>query len=204
MAEGEQRSAATLPENAVHPLNRAEWRQWLAEHHTRSTGVWLVSNKKAAGSPTVEYAEAVEEALCFGWIDSKPRKLDAVRTMLWFSPRKPGSVWSKLNKERVERLAAAGLIAPAGQTKIDAAKGDGSWGLLDPIDAMEMPADLTEALAALPPAAAYFHAFPPSTKRAILQWIQQAKRPDTRAARISETARLAQQNVRANQWTPKQ
>ncbi len=105
---------ATLPPNAVHPLSRAEWRAWLLENHGRSTGVWLVSFKKGTGKPRFEYDEAVEEALCFGWIDSKPNKLDATRSLLWFAPRKAKTGWSKPNKERVERLLAAGLMQPAG------------------------------------------------------------------------------------------
>lgn len=189
-----------LPEQATEPHSRAEWRAWLAEHHTQSTGVWLVSYKKYTGKPTVTYAEAVEEALCFGWIDSKPRKLDDERSMLWFAPRKPRSGWSRVNKERIERLTAAGLMMPAGQARIDAAVQDGSWGLLDAVEALEVPADLAEALAAYPDAAANFAAFPRSARRGILEWIVQAKTPATRAKRIAETARLAEQNQRANQW----
>ena len=191
---------ATLPPNAVHPLSRAEWRAWLLENHGRSTGVWLVSFKKGTGKPRFEYDEAVEEALCFGWIDSKPNKLDATRSLLWFAPRKAKTGWSKPNKERVERLLAAGLMQPAGLAKIELAKADGSWTSLDAIEDLQLPADLIAALVAMPPAEANFMAFPRSAKRGILEWIHTAKRPETRAARIAETARLAQLNERANQW----
>lgn len=193
---------AEPPENSVHPLTRAEWRAWLEQHHGRAEGVWLVSYKQATGKPRVTYDEAVEEALCFGWVDSKGNKLDEERSMLWFAPRKLGSGWSRPNKERVERLIAAGLMTPAGMAKIEAAKADGSWSLLDAVENLEIPADLAEALDAYPPAATNFAAFPPSAKRAILQWIVQAKTPATRAKRIAETARLAQENKRANQWRP--
>jgi uncharacterized protein YdeI (YjbR/CyaY-like superfamily) len=189
-----------LPPNAVLPRSRAEWRAWLAEHHARPGGVWLVSHKKAAGGPHVTYDEAVEEALCFGWVDSKPAKLDAARTMLWFAPRKTGSRWAATNKARVGRLLAAGLMAPAGLAKVEAAKADGTWDALDAVEALEVPADLAAALAGYPHAAANFAAFPKSARRGILEWVVAAKRPETRAKRVAETARLAEDNVRANQW----
>jgi uncharacterized protein YdeI (YjbR/CyaY-like superfamily) len=194
----------TLPHNATHPETRAAWRQWLETHHTRTEGVWLVSYKKATGKPRVEYEESVEEAICFGWIDSKANKLDAERSMLWFAPRKAGTGWSRPNKERVARLLAAGRIHPAGLAKIEQAKADGSWHLLDAVEELEIPPDLRAALAAYPEAAACFEAFPRSVKRGILEWILVAKKPETRARRIEETARLANENVRANQWVPKQ
>lgn len=191
---------AEAPENAVHPLSRAEWRAWLMENHTRPEGVWLISYKKATGKPRFDYDEAVEEALCFGWIDSKPNKLDKERSMLWFAPRKAKTGWSRLNKQRVERMIAADNMHPAGLTKIEAAKADGSWSALDAIEALEIPPDLAEAFAAYPNAADNFEAFPRSVKRGILEWIATAKRAETRAKRVEETARLAAQNIRANQW----
>lgn len=188
-----------LPENFVHPLRRAEWRAWLEHNHTRKEGVWLVTYKKSTGKPRVEYEESVEEALCFGWIDSKGNKLDDERTLLWFAPRKAGSNWSASNKERVERLVAAGLMTPAGLAKIEAAKADGSWNALDSVEALEIPPDLETALRSYSAAGQNFEAFPRSVKRTILEWIANAKRPETRAKRIGETARLAQDNIRANQ-----
>jgi uncharacterized protein YdeI (YjbR/CyaY-like superfamily) len=188
------------PPNAIHPKTRAEWRAWLAKHHTRTEGVWLISYKKVTGKPRVEYEEAVEEALCFGWVDSKGNKLDDQRSMLWFAPRKAGSGWSKPNKERVERLIAAGLMTPAGMAKVEAAKKDGTWNALDAVEALEMPHDLEKALAAWPNARANWDAFPRSAKRGILEWISNAKKPETRAKRVEETARLAAENKRANQW----
>lgn len=191
------------PENSVHPATRDEWRAWLEANHTRAGGIWLVSYRKAAGKPRVEYEEAVEEALCFGWIDSKGGKVDDERTMLWMSPRKPGSGWSRPNKERVERLMAAGRMAPAGLEKIEAARRDGSWTALNAVEALEVPPDLERAFDAHPHARGHWEAFPRSAKRAILEWISNAKKPETRAARVEETARLANENVRANQWRPK-
>jgi len=177
-----------------------EWREWLAENHEQSYGIWLVTFKKHCKEKYVSYDAVVEEALCFGWIDSLPRKLDEERTMLWMAPRKPGSGWSKLNKERIEKMIEAGRMTVAGLAKIEAAKQDGSWSLLDAIAALEIPPDLQTALHANPTAQQNFEAFPKSAKRGILEWIASAKRPETRAKRIEETARLAAENKRANQW----
>jgi uncharacterized protein YdeI (YjbR/CyaY-like superfamily) len=188
------------PPNSIHPKSRAEWRKWLEKNHTRKESIWLISYKKATGKPRVDYDEAVEEALCFGWIDSKGNKLDEERSMLWFAPRKLRTGWSKLNKDRVARLLKAGLMAPAGLAKVKAAKKDGSWNALDAVDALEMPSDLTEALSKSQTARGYFEAFPKSAKRAILQWISSARRPETRAKRIEETVAKAEQDIRANQW----
>ena len=123
--------------------------------------------------------------------------------MLWFAPRKPKTGWSKPNKDRVARMTAMGLMHPAGLAKIDQAKADGSWSSLDGVEELEVPPDLRDALALFPNAALHFEAFPRSVKRGILEWILVAKRPNTRANRVSETARLANENIRANQWRPK-
>lgn len=192
--------SAQPPENAVHPMSRAAWRDWLQANHTRDEGVWLIRYKKTTGKPYVDFDEAVEDALCFGWIDSLPRKLDDERTMLYFAPRKAGSNWSALNKTRVEKMIAAGLMTPAGMAKIDAAKADGSWAALDDVEALVIPPDLDAAFDAYPNSRENFTTFPRSTQRGILEWILNAKRPETRAKRVDETARLAADNIRANQW----
>lgn len=188
------------PENSVHPLTRAAWRDWLAENHTRDEGIWLITYKVATGQPRIEYNDAVEEALCFGWIDSKPAKLDAARSMLWYAPRKAGTNWSRPNKERVARMLAAGLMMPAGLAKVAAAQADGSWNALDAVEDGVIPDDLRAALLANPPALANFEAFPRSARRGILEWIINAKTAATRQKRITETAQLAAENQRANQW----
>ena len=179
-----------LPADAVQPLTREEWRAWLAANHATSAGIWLVTARKATGQPRVEYDEAVEEALCVGWIDSVARRLDETRSMLRFSPRKSRSGWSRPNKIRIERLTAAGLMRPAGQARIDAAILDGSWTKLDEVENLEVPDDLAQACAAYPNARANFDAFPRSARRGILEWILQAKRPETRARRVADTALL--------------
>lgn len=183
--------------------DRAAWRAWLEANHAASPGVWLIYFKKESGKPRVSYDEAVEEALCFGWIDSKPNKIDELSYMQLFSPRKPKSNWSKPNKERVERLLAAGLMAPAGLRMVEIAKQNGKWDALDEVEAGVVPPDLIQALASYPDAAANFEAFPRSYKRGVLEWVLNAKRPETRAKRIDEIARLASLNQRANQYTPK-
>jgi uncharacterized protein YdeI (YjbR/CyaY-like superfamily) len=174
------------------------------ENHLRTSGVWLVSYKKATGKPRFDYGDAVEEALCFGWVDSKPNKLDEERTLLWFAPRKPGTGWSRPNKLRIERMIQAGLMVEAGLRKVERAKLDGSWTKLDAVEDLQVPDDLRHALDALPLAVQNFDAFPRSAKRGILEWIANAKTPATRAKRVAETARLASQNERANQWRRKQ
>ena len=190
----------TAPENSVHPKSSSEWRTWLERNHKRASGVWLISFKKSSGKPRVEYHEAVEEALCFGWIDSKPNKLDEERSMLWFAPRKARTGWSRINKMRVEKMISQNLMTSHGLGKISAAKEDGSWNLLDAIERLEIPPDLEEAFLRYKNSRKNFNAFPPSIKRGILEWLLNAKKPETRAKRVEETARLAQENIRANQW----
>ena len=182
----------------VHPKTRAEWRRWLEKNHDSSPGVWFVSYKKTTGKPRVEYEDAVEEGLCFGWVDSQARSLDDERSMLMFTPRKPTSGWSKTNKDRVARLIKDKKMTRAGLEAIAVAKKNGSWTALDSVEALEAPPDLRKALAANTKAKKNYEGFPPSSKKIILAWIATAKRPETREKRIGETVRLAGQNVRAN------
>lgn len=176
---------------------------WLQANHAQAKSIWLVTFKKAVPDKYVPYKELVQEALCFGWVDSLPRRLDDERTMLRMSPRKAGSGWSKVNKDYIELLTAQGLMTEAGLAKINAAKQDGSWSKLDAIDRLEVPDDLLAEFSRYDSAETNFNAFPPSTRRGILEWIANAKRPATRTKRIETTARLAQDNIRANQWSPK-
>lgn len=182
----------------VEVASRTELRAWLQSNHTRTTSIWLVTWKKAAGARHAPYSDVVDEALCFGWIDSLPRKLDADRTMVRLSPRKPRSAWSAVNRTKIERLLTEGRTTKAGLAAIERAQADGSWSLLESIATLSPPPDLAKALAASPAAKRNFDAFPPSVRRAILEWITQAKTPETRARRIAETARLAVDNIRAN------
>jgi len=181
-------------------ISRTEWRAWLKKHHARTEGIWLVTWKKSTPGKYLPYAAIVEEALCFGWIDSLPRKLDEQRTMLYLCPRKPRSVWSKLNKDRIEKLEAVGLMTSIGRAKIEAAKRDGSWTKLDIVEALGVPEDLAKALAAERTATKHFNAFPPGSRKIILQWISSAKTATTRARRIKDTVELAAKNIRANHY----
>jgi len=181
-----------------HPLTRREWRGWLKENHAKSSGIWFVYYKKQTGKPRVSYDEAVEEALCFGWIDSLPRKVDENLSKLLFTPRKPKSVWSKLNKTRIEKLIEGGLMTEIGLAKIEAAKKDGSWNALDASDNLEIPTDLARAFKANKIAERNFTAFSDSIKRNILFWVGNAKRDETRAARIEKTVQMAERNKRVN------
>lgn len=184
----------------VEVKSRSELRGWLATNHTQAESIWLVTYKKKMADWYVDYDAIVEECLCFGWVDSLTRAKDEKRSMLLLAPRKEKSAWSGSNKRRVEKLLVAGLMEPAGLAKIEAAKGNGMWAFLDDVEALISPPDLIAALAQYPDAKVHFDAFPRSPKRGILEWIKQAKKPETRAKRIAETARLAQNNDRANQF----
>ena len=188
----------------VEAKDRAAWRRWLKRHHARDGGVWLVIHKKGSRSGSLAYEDAVLEALCFGWIDSTANRLDDERYKLWLAPRKPKGVWSAINKERVARLTEDGLMQPAGLAAIEVAKANGAWTALDRSDALVMPEDLAEALAAEPDAARHFEAFPPSTKKQVYFWIENAKRPATRAKRVTETVAQAAENRRVTEWRPKE
>ncbi len=174
--------------------DRKEWRQWLEENHLTSSGIWLVYYKKNSRKSGVSYEEAIEEALSFGWIDSKVNALDEDRYMQIFTPRKSGSIWSKLNKQRVKKIIEQGIIAPAGLEKIEAAKKDGSWNFLDDIDDLVIPHDLKEALDSNVSAKNNFESFSDSIKKQILYWIKSAKRETTRKNRIEKAVMLAAEN----------
>jgi uncharacterized protein YdeI (YjbR/CyaY-like superfamily) len=179
-------------EARVAPAGRGDWRAWLADHHRDSEGTWVVVAKKRSGVPGPTYEEAVEEALCFGWIDSRMHPLDGDHFEQRFSPRRAGSIWSRSNKERVARLMRAGLMTPAGLAKIEAAEADGSWELLDRVEALAVPEDLAGALAAVPGAPEGFAAMAPSAQKQYLYWVLSAKRRDTRAARVAAVVAEAQ------------
>lgn len=189
----------------VEPATRAEWRAWLAEHHASERGAWVVYPKRRhAGPESLDYEAIVLEALCFGWIDSRPGTVDERRTSLYIAPRKPGSGWAATNKARLDQLIAAGLMAPAGLAAVARARADGSWTSIDGAEAAVESRELLDALDGQPGARANWDAFPRGERKRIIGWIEMAKRPETRAARIAETATLAAQNVRANLWRPKE
>lgn len=188
--------------DAIHPETRGEWRLWLSTHQDRTDGVWIARYKRSAGRAGPSLRDLVEEALCAGWIDSLPRKLDADRTLLYVSPRKPGSHWSALNKRYVAALESAGQMRPPGTLSVAEAKADGSWDALGEVDALVVPGDLAATFETLPGSRERWDAFPPSVRRGILEWILTAKRPETRRRRVLETAEKAARGERANQWSP--
>jgi len=178
----------------IYATNRQQWREWLCNNHSTCFGVWLIYYKVKSGKPSVQYSEAVKEALCFGWIDSKVKSLDEQRYQQIFTPRKPKSVWSKLNKQYIEELIEQGLMTQAGLDKINAAKQDGSWSRLDQIEALIIPMDLKQSLELNQIAYQNFELFSNSSKKNILFWIDSAKRPETRLKRIEQTVKSAAQN----------
>lgn len=190
----------------VEVFSRGQWRDWLDQHHATSSGVWAVTVKKGsvpAGQEYVSARDLSEECLCFGWIDSKPGRIDDRRTALLCTPRKAGSSWSLVNKERFAALQSEGRIAQSGQQTALAAQADGSWDRLADVDALVVPEDLLAAFESNPQARLHWDGFPPSARRGILEWILNAKRPSTRSQRITETVDKASRNERALQWKPR-
>ena len=187
---------AELPQLEITSL--AQWRRWLQRHHAQLTSIWLVTWKAHAGPRHVPMTDLVNEALCWGWIDSLPRALDEHRSMRRMSPRRPRSAWSRVNKSRVEVLIAQNRMQAPGLAAMERARQDGSWQALDEVETLALPLDLQAALEARPPAAAHFDAFPRSSKRNILEWIAAAKKASTRAERVNTTAEMAASNLRAN------
>ena len=184
----------------LYAKDRRAWREWLEKNHAIAPGVWLIYYKKDSGKPRVSYDDAVEEALCFGWIDSKPNSIDDERFMQLFTPRKPKSPWAASNKKRADKLIKQGLMTPAGLEKIEAARKSGSWNTYDIVDKLELPEDLKKALRENEAASKYFNALSNSRKKAMLYRISDAKRPETRAKRIEEAVRLAAENIQAYRY----
>lgn len=186
------------PELIIESLT--EWWEWLGAYHASSPGVWVTTFKKSSGRPHVPMEDIIDEALAHGWIDSRPRSIDGSRSQRLLTPRRPTSAWSRVNKERVARLMAAGRMTPAGLAAIETAKRSGTWNALSEVETLTEPDDLRAALDASPDARRHWDAFPRSVKRAILEWIAGAKTPATRDKRVQETVTKAAVNIRANQW----
>jgi uncharacterized protein YdeI (YjbR/CyaY-like superfamily) len=182
------------------PTSPKHWREWLQAHHATQQSVWLIYYKKAADQPTLTWSQAVDEALCFGWIDSQAKPLDGERYQQYFSRRKPTSGWSKVNKEKVAWLMAEGRMTAAGLASIATAQQNGSWTLLDEAAALQLPADLALALQDAPAASSYFLGLSKSVRRDMLQWVALAKRPTTRQQRIAEIVELAAQQLKPKQF----
>ena len=180
----------------VHADDRATWRAWLEANHATARGAWLVTWRARSGRVRLDYEGALEEALCFGWVDSTGGHVDADRGKLYFAPRKLRSPWAASNKARVERLIREGRVAPSGFAAIERAKVSGSWDILDAAERLEVPEDLAAALETRPPAATNFAAFPRFARRLMLGWVALARRPQTRATRVAKIAEAAARNER--------
>lgn len=182
----------------VYAKNRKEWRKWLTKNHSSQKSVWLVIFKKESKIPSVYYPEAVDEALCFGWIDSVPNKKDENSYYQFFSKRNPKSNWSKVNKTKVNRLIKQGLMQDAGYNAISISKKNGTWNALDDVENLIVPDDLKKLFEKNTIAFKNWEQFPPSSKRGILEWILNAKKEETRKKRMEDTVSLAEKNIKAN------
>ncbi len=183
-----------------YPKNQQEWRTWLQNNHQIKQSIGVTLYKKSSNKPTISWSDSVDEALCFGWIDSVKRKLDEERSIQFFSKRKPKSTWSKINKVKVEKLVATNQMTQAGLNCIEIAKQNGSWEILDSVEELSIPIDLETELKSKPNAFDFFSSLSKSTKKAMLQWLVLAKREDTRKKRITEIVELANQKQKPKQF----
>lgn len=174
-----------------YPQTVEEWRKWMEQNHHLKTSVWLLQYNKASGRPSISWSEAVDVALCFGWIDSKKIAVDNGATHQFFTRRKAKSTWSKINKDKVERLISEGLMTPSGLAAVKIAQQNGTWNALDEVEALIIPQDLQNALDERAGAKAFFLAQSKSAKKGMLYWVFSAKRQETRANRIGQIASLA-------------
>lgn len=187
-------------QKTFHAKTRNEWRRWLRDNHDREKSVWLIIYHKRSTTKSVYYDEAVEEALCFGWIDSKPNKRDHESYYQFFARRNPKSNWSKINKARAADLIKRKLMRKPGLEMIELAKKTGTWNALNQVSAVRVPPDLKTLLEKNKTAYKHWKNFPPSSRKGILEWILQAKTPGTREKRIQETVKLAAANIKANHY----
>jgi len=183
------------------PASQQDWRRWLQENHVAKISVWLVYFKKKSNVPTVTYTEAVDQALCFGWIDSTRKSVDDYTFVQFFCKRKSNSVWSKINKAKVLRLIEEGLMTKAGLDSVELAKQNGSWTILDDVEELVIPVDLAEAFNNQGGSEDYFSGLSKSVRKSILQWLVLAKRAETRQKRITEIVSLAAQKRKPKQFS---
>jgi len=180
-----------------HAETRAQWREWLEANHGSAKGVWLCSWKRHTGKPACPYPDAVEEAICFGWIDATVNVLDDDRALQLMTPRKPKSGWTRMNRRRVAAMEAAGLMTDAGRRAVAIAQQNGRWTIYDSVEDLVEPRELTAALDAFPPARQQWDAFPASAKKAMLWWVVSAAKDDTRDRRIATIVAKAETGERA-------
>jgi len=178
-----------------YPSNNQQWREWLEENHAKEQSVWLICYKMKSGIPTISWSDAVDEALCFGWIDSTRKTLDDEKFIQFFGKRKATSTWSKVNKEKVRKLIAEKRMTSAGLAIIEKAKQNGSWTILDEVEELIVPADLEKAFEAAEGSKDFFLSVSKSMRKRMLQWIVLAKRPETRQKRIAEIVEFTAQKL---------
>lgn len=183
-----------------YPTSLRDWRQWLEANHQSKQSVWLVFYAKMSKKPSLTWSEAVDVALCFGWIDSKKIKIDDETSHQFFSRRKPNSTWSRINKVKVQQLIEQGLMTQAGLDSIETAKQNGSWTILDEVEELIIPNDLEEAFDKYGGSKDYFLSLSKSVKKMMLTYLVLAKRPDTRQKRIDEIAEHAGQKMKPKQF----
>jgi uncharacterized protein YdeI (YjbR/CyaY-like superfamily) len=183
--------------------NTKELSKWMLKNHLESKGVWLILYKKNTPDKYIPYDEFVRVLLIFGWIDSRPGKLDENRYKHYVTPRKPKSGWSKVNKKHIKELTKLGLMKPAGLAAVEIAKENGSWNSLDQVEELVLPQEFPKIARKYPGSLVNFKNFPPSARKAILLWIYSAKSETTKVKRIEKCCELAAKNIRANEWTPK-
>ncbi|MGA6118262.1 YdeI/OmpD-associated family protein [Sphingobacterium anhuiense] len=179
-----------------YPIDSRAWREWLMENHQTKQAVWIVFHKKSSEKKSITWSEAVDVALCFGWIDSKKISVDNETSHQYFSRRKPKSTWSKINKQKIIHLIENGLLHEAGHKSIEIAKENGFWTLLDEVEELIIPEDLEAEFVTKPLAKAFYVSLSKSVKKAFLQWIVLARQPQVRQKRIAEIVECAEQNLK--------
>lgn len=178
------------------PQSRTDWRQWLEKNHQSKQSVWLIYYTKKSNVPSLSWSEAVDEALCFGWIDSTKKKINDFSFMQFFSKRKPKSNWSKINKEKVHQLIDSNRMTKAGYQSVETAKQNGYWTILDEVEELTIPNDLEIAFKKQKGSKDYFLSLNKSTKKMIIGWVVLAKRQETRQKRIDEIVESAKQHLK--------
>ncbi len=182
------------------PENKQDWRKWLELNHDKKDAVWLVFYKKKSPNYNLSWSDSVDEALCFGWIDSTKRTIDTERYMQYFSRRKPKSIWSKINKDKVDYLTSENLMQEAGYKSIELAKKNGSWSMIDEVEALVIPKDLKKEFDKRKGALEYYESLSKSAKKILLGWVILAKRTETRQKRIIEIAENASRKLKPKQF----
>lgn len=180
-----------VPKNSFCPSNKDEWREWLEKNHKKEESIWLIFYKKKSANFNLSWSQAVDEAICFGWIDSVKKSLDEERYIQYFTKRKPTSIWSKINKNKVETLTKQGLMSDAGLKCVRIAKENGSWTILDTVEKLIIPEDLEHKFQQYPNSKDYFQSLSVVIRKRLLYWVISAKKKDTREKRIGEIAEMA-------------